>query len=158
MISCFLLLSDECYICFYLTGLRKFIKYLSRILRNTITSVADIWNSKFSWTPCQPRGGASPAHAYGALGGMSSLRLLPKILHLLENFLRTLLTTLGLTEWPIVSFNLKKRSEGIYRGLPKSSQLFLSLPLHVPKSVAKQTCRSDSIEKSGIGYRPPSEG
>ena len=66
-----------------------FLKYMSRLhlLPSRI--------SKLPRTPRQQRGGTPPSrtHAYGARGhayGMSSLRLFPKILHLLKNFLRTL--------------------------------------------------------------------
>jgi hypothetical protein len=55
--------------------------------------------SKFSIS--KPRGGIPPAHAYGArghVGGMSSLCLLPKILHLLKNFLRTLYTIIEIMD------------------------------------------------------------
>lgn len=72
-----------------------FLKYMPRLhlLPSRI--------SKFSFVSLsQPRGGTLPSrthppHTYGALGhacGMSSLHLLPKILHLLKNFLRTLNT------------------------------------------------------------------
>jgi hypothetical protein len=65
-----------------------FLKYMPRLhlLPSRI--------SKFSGPPpSQTRGGKPPSHAYSTRGhatGMFSLRLLPKIIHLLKNFLRTL--------------------------------------------------------------------
>ena len=45
------------------------------------------FQGEYPQTPCQPWGGTPPSRTHPC--GMSSLRLLPKILHLLKNFLRT---------------------------------------------------------------------
>ena len=59
-----------------------FLKYMPRLhlLPSRI--------SKLSGPPPQPRGGKPPSRTQAC--GMSSLQLLPKILHLPKNFLRTL--------------------------------------------------------------------
>ena len=79
-------------------GMSLSVLYMSRL--HLLPSRISQFSGRGSLDPHQPRGGNSPLglthpHAYGARGhacGMSSLRLLPKICHLLKNFLRTLHT------------------------------------------------------------------
>ena len=70
-----------------------FLKYMPRL--HLLPSRISKFSVGGPQDPHQRRGGTPPAHAYGArghAGGMSSLHLLPKILHLLKNFLKTLLS------------------------------------------------------------------